>query len=75
VASTHVFKDVYYFADVGGLFAGLSLEGGVIHVREGLNKAYYGQMYTPRQIVLEHKVDAKGAAMLKDALTVPAKGK
>lgn len=75
VASTHVFKDVYYFADVGGLFAGLSLEGGVIHVREGLNKAYYGQMYTPRQIVLEHKAEAKGAAMLKDALTVPAKGK
>lgn len=75
VASTHVFKDVYYFADVGGLFAGLSLEGGVIHVREGLNKAYYGQIYTPRQIVLEHKVDASGATLLKEALTVPAKGK
>ena len=75
VASTHVFKDVYYFADVGGLFAGLSLEGGVIHVREGLNKAYYGQIYTPRQIVLEHKVDARGAALLKEALTVPAKDK
>lgn len=75
VASTHVFKDVYYFADVGGLFAGLSLEGGVIHVREGLNKAYYGKIYTPREIVLEHKVDAKGAVMLKEALTVPAKGK
>jgi SH3 domain-containing YSC84-like protein 1 len=75
VASTHAFKDVYYFADVGGLFAGLSLEGGVIHVREGLNKAYYGQIYTPRQIVLEHKVEARGAAMLKEALTVPAKDK
>ncbi len=75
VASTHVFKDVYYFADVGGLFAGLSLEGGVIHVREGLNKAYYGQIYTPRQIVLEHKVEARGATMLKEALTVPGRVK
>lgn len=75
VASTHAFKDVYYFADVGGLFAGLSLEGGVIHERDGLNKAYYGQIFTPRQIVLEHKVSASGAAMLKEALTVPAKAK
>jgi len=75
VASTHVFKDVYYFADVGGLFAGLSLEGGVIHVRDGLNKAYYGKEFTPREIVLERKADASGAALLRDALTVPAKGK
>jgi len=75
VASPHSFKDVYYFADVGGLFAGLSLEGGVIHERDGLNKAYYGQIYTPRQIVLEHKVEARGAAMLKEALTVPARAK
>jgi lipid-binding SYLF domain-containing protein len=75
VASTHVFKDVYYFADVGGLFAGVSLEGGAIGVREGLNKAYYGKTYTPRQIILEHKVDASGAALLKEALTVPAKAK
>ncbi|MBA4357562.1 MAG: lipid-binding SYLF domain-containing protein [Humidesulfovibrio sp.] len=75
VATTHAFKDVYYFADVGGLFAGVSLEGGVIHVRENMNKAYYGQMLTPRQIVLERKADARGAIMLKDALTVSAKGK
>lgn len=75
VASTHVFKDVYYFADVGGLFAGVSLEGGVIHVREALNKAYYGQILTPQQIVLERKVDAPGAVMLKEALMVPAKGR
>jgi Uncharacterized conserved protein len=75
VASTHVFKDVYYFAEVGGLFAGVSLEGGVIHVREGLNKTYYGQSLTPREIVLERKVDAASARPLKDALTVPAKAK
>lgn len=75
VASTHVFKDVYYFADVGGLFAGVSLEGGVIHVREGLNKTYYGQDLTPRQIVLERKADVPAARALKDALTVQPKAK
>jgi lipid-binding SYLF domain-containing protein len=74
VASTHAFKDVYYFADVGGLFAGVSLEGGVIHTREGLNKTYYGQTLTPRQIVLERKADVPAAQSLKDALTVTAKG-
>jgi len=75
VASTHVFKDVYYFADVGGLFAGVSLEGGVIHVREGLNKTYYGQALTSRQIVLERKADAPAAKPLKDALIVLPKAK
>lgn len=75
VASTHAFKDVYYFADVGGLFVGVSLEGGVVHVREGLNKTYYGQTLTPRQIVLERKADVPAAQALKDALVVPAKGK
>lgn len=75
VASTHAFKDVYYFADVGGLFAGVSLEGGVIHVRDGLNRTYYGQSLTPREIVLDRKVDAPNAQQLKDALTVPAKAK
>jgi len=75
VASTHVFKDVYYFADVGGLFAGVSLEGGVIHERDGLNKTYYGQALTPRQIVLERKADVPDARGLKDALTTSAKGK
>jgi lipid-binding SYLF domain-containing protein len=75
VASTHVFKDVYYFADVGGLFAGISLEGGVISTREGLNRAYYGHALTPRQILLEHKGEAHGAEMLKQALNVPAKSR
>jgi SH3 domain-containing YSC84-like protein 1 len=75
VASTHVFKDVYYFADVGGLFAGISLEGGVISTRESLNQAYYGHALTPRQILLEHRGEARGAAMLRDALAVPAKAR
>jgi len=75
VASTHVFKDVYYFADVNGLFAGISLEGGVIHVRDGLNKTFYGQSLTPREIVLDRKVDAATARALKESLIVVPKAK
>jgi SH3 domain-containing YSC84-like protein 1 len=70
VSSTHVFKDVYYFADVNGLFVGVSLEGGVIHVRDDLNKSYYGRDITPREILLDHKVDAPRARTLKSMLTV-----
>ncbi|MDR3641112.1 MAG: lipid-binding SYLF domain-containing protein [Humidesulfovibrio sp.] len=75
VASTHAFKDVYYFADVDGLFAGASLEGGVIHVREGMNRTFYGRLLSPREIVLERKVDAPAARPLKEALTVQARAK
>lgn len=74
VASTHAFKDVYYFADVGGLFAGVSLEGGVIHTRDGLNSTYYGRAFTPREIVLERKVDVPAAQLLKNALSASSKG-
>ena len=74
VATTHAFKDVYYFADVGGLFAGVSLEGGVIHTRDGLNSSYYGRALTPREIVLERKADAPAAQALKDALSVSGRG-
>lgn len=70
IASTHIFKDVYYFADVGGLFAGISLEGGVVHARDALNKNYYGGVISAREIVLDRKVDAPGATQLKEALTV-----
>lgn len=74
VGSTHAFKDVYYFADVGGLFAGISLEGGVIHVRDNLNKAYYGRFYTPRQILLERRADQSKAGPLKDVLGAAGRG-
>lgn len=51
--STQDLADVYYFAEAAGVFAGISLEGGVVSSREGLNDDYYGTPFTSRQILLE----------------------
>jgi len=67
------FKDVYYFADVGGLFAGVSLDGSVIKVRGSLNEKYYGYGATPEAIVLERRFDHPGALLLKNALSAAAR--
>jgi lipid-binding SYLF domain-containing protein len=61
------------FAKSKGLYAGLNLEGSAVDVREGLNKAYYGQEVTPVQIIVEKKVSNKGSAGLREALKKAAK--
>ena len=61
-------KDIYYFASVKGVFAGLSLDGAVISARDAHNTAYYGPHATTRAIVLESRFDQPGAAELKAAL-------
>ncbi len=62
-------RDVYYFANVGGLFAGVSLDGSVIKVRRSLNEAYYGSGATPMSIVFERRHDNPDAKILKDSLS------
>ncbi|NBC34544.1 MAG: hypothetical protein GVY13_17850 [Alphaproteobacteria bacterium] len=42
--------DLYAFSRTQGLFAGLSLEGAVIHDLAGRNENYYGSGATPRAI-------------------------
>ncbi len=61
-------KDVYYFANVGGLFAGASLEGSVINIRQSFNDAYYSSGANPRKILIEQRFDQPGTQVLKDAL-------
>ncbi len=68
LSSVTMFKDIYYFADVGGVYAGLSIEGGVIKVRNSLNKSYYGTKATPRDIIFRRELDNPDANVLKDAL-------
>ena len=72
-STTTAFKDVYYFADVGGLFAGVSLDGSVIKVRGSLNEKYYGYGATPEAIVLERRFDHPGTQVLKNALSAAAR--
>jgi SH3 domain-containing YSC84-like protein 1 len=62
-------KDIYEFADAGGVFAGVSLDGLVVSSRDKLNQAYYGTSTTAAAIVLQRKVDRPETQVLKEALS------
>jgi lipid-binding SYLF domain-containing protein len=68
-----VTADFMSFAKSKGLYAGLNLEGSIIDVREGLNRAYYGREVRPLEIIVEKKVSNKGASGLREALKTAAK--
>ena len=63
-----VMADFVSFTKAKGLYAGINLEGSVLHVREGLNEAYYGKGTTPKDIIVRKTVGNKGAAELRAAL-------
>jgi lipid-binding SYLF domain-containing protein len=65
--------DFMSFAKSKGLYAGLNLEGSIIDVREGLNKAYYGKEVRPLEIIVEKKVSNREASDLREALKKAAK--
>jgi lipid-binding SYLF domain-containing protein len=69
----NVTADFISFAKSKGLYAGLNLQGSIIDVREGLNKAYYGKEVRPLEIIVEKKVSNKGASALREALKNAAK--
>jgi lipid-binding SYLF domain-containing protein len=67
-AKGNVTADFISFAKSKGLYAGLNLEGSVVDVRDGLNKAYYGKEVRPVEIVVEKKVSNKGSSELRTTL-------
>jgi lipid-binding SYLF domain-containing protein len=67
-AKSNVTADFISFAESKGAYAGLSLEGSYLSVRESLNKAYYGTDVTPNQIFVEKKVSNPGSAKLRETL-------
>jgi lipid-binding SYLF domain-containing protein len=72
VTTGTAFKDIYYFSNIEGVFAGISLDGRIIGIDETSNHAFYGQEVQPREILLEQKYDHPAAAALKQALGTPA---
>lgn len=60
--------DIVQFIDVGGVFAGISLDGAVLEERDTFNHRYYGADATTYSIVVERKVDQPGADVLRRAL-------
>jgi len=67
-AKGNITADFISFAKSKGLYAGLNLEGSVVDVRDGLNKAYYGKEVRPVEIVVEKKVSNKGSSELRATL-------
>jgi SH3 domain-containing YSC84-like protein 1 len=60
--------DVIHYVDVGGVFAGVSLDGAVLKARDAFNRRYYGPEATTHEIVVGRKFDAPGADVIRRAL-------
>ena len=63
-----VMADFVSFTKAKGLYAGINLEGSVLHVREGLNEAYYGKGTTPKDIIVMKDVGNSRANELRSVL-------
>jgi len=71
-ATANLSADLVSYSRSKGLYAGVSLEGAVVAVRSGLNKAYYGKEVTPTAILIQHEVTNQQAAGLIGAVSKAA---
>lgn len=60
--------DIYAFSKTRGLFGGAALEGSIMRARTEYNRAYYGQTYDSRAIVVNRQGTNPGADPLRAAL-------
>lgn len=60
--------DIYSYARSRGLFAGVSLEGGIVSMNNNYNNSYYGDGFNAEQVLLENKAAAKYAPSLRMTL-------
>lgn len=65
--------DILSFSRSKGLYGGVSLQGAVVAIRSGLNKAYYGKKVKPAGILVTHKVANPKAGPLLEAVAKAAK--
>ncbi len=69
-ATTGAFgADIVAVSQSRGLYAGLALQGSVMHTRTNYNQAYYGQPLAARQIVVAMQARNPGADPLREMLT------
>jgi lipid-binding SYLF domain-containing protein len=67
-ATANLSADILSFSRSKGLYGGISLEGTVVAVREGLNEAYYGNKASPADIFVRHEVKSPRSACLMQGL-------
>jgi lipid-binding SYLF domain-containing protein len=63
-----VSADIISYSRAKGAYAGMSLDGQVIDVRDSLNAAYYGKPASPVDILVRKSVSNPGAGALQAAL-------
>jgi SH3 domain-containing YSC84-like protein 1 len=61
-------SDIYQLVDVGGLFAGVSLDGTVVGARERFNAAYYSGQVSAATILLQDSFESSQASELRAVL-------
>lgn len=61
--------DIVVFAETRGLFGGVSVEGSIMSLSQGLIQAYYGRPYSAREIVVNMEGSNPGADPLREVLT------
>ena len=71
-ATANLSADLVSYSRSKGLYAGISLEGAVVAVRDALNKAYYGKEVTPTAILVRHEVTNPQAEGLIGAVSKAA---
>ena len=73
-ATENISADIVSYSRNKGLYAGVSVEGAVVAVREALDTAYYGKAVTPTQILIQREVSNPHAAGLIAAVAKVAGG-
>ncbi|HET6514120.1 MAG TPA: lipid-binding SYLF domain-containing protein [Thermodesulfovibrionales bacterium] len=74
-ATANLSADILSFAYAKGAFAGISLDGAIVEVRDGLNKGYYGKKVDPKDILIKQDVKNPHARGLLNAVSKAAGGK
>jgi lipid-binding SYLF domain-containing protein len=67
-ATANLSGDIISYSRASGLYAGASLSGAVVAVRDALNQAYYGKDVTPTAILIQRQVTNPHAASLIEAV-------
>jgi len=66
-STANLSADILSFSRSKGLYGGVSLDGAVVAVRDGLNEAYYGKQVSPMDILVRHEVrnpEARGLVQM-----------
>lgn len=68
-STTNMHPDVIYFSLLDGMFAGVSVEGGVVAERRSYDEKYYGAGATAETILVEQRFHNPAADRLKESLS------